>query len=143
MRQLSGTALSILLFLSLGFAQGSSPAAGSIRGDVFTKGTNGELAVLPGISIVLHGPITKETESDAQGAFAIDGLPPGTYQIEANASRSYAALAVEVRAGTSSTGTSSTVPVEMNVAAVTNTTAPQLTRLKAMDCAFSRKVHHA
>ena len=85
MRQLFGTGLSVLLFLGLVFAQGGSPAPGSIRGDVFTKGTNGEPAVLPGVRIVLHGPITKETESDAQGAFAIDGLPPGTYQIEANA----------------------------------------------------------
>ena len=77
--------MAILLFLGLGFAQGSSPALGSVRGDVFTKGTNGEPAVLPSVRIVLHGPITKETESDALGAFAIDGLPPGTYQIEANA----------------------------------------------------------
>ena len=102
------------------------------------RDTNGEPAVLPGVLIVLHEPITKETESDAKGAFAVDGFPPGTYQIEANASRVYAALAVEVSAGTSST-----VPVEINVAAVTSTTSPQLTRLKAMDCAFSRKVHHA
>jgi len=138
MRTLIGMALAILLLLGLGFAQGCSPVFGSIRGDVFTKGTNGEPAVLPGARIVLRGPITKETESDTQGAFAIDGLPPGTYEIEANAPGLYAALAVEVRAGTSSTG-----PVEMNVAAVTCTTSPQLTRLKAMDCAFSRKVHHA
>jgi hypothetical protein len=131
MRTLIGMALAILLLLGVGFAQGSSPAFRSIRGDVFTKGTNGE-------RIVLRGPITKETEWDAQGAFAIDRLPPGTYEIEANAPGLYAALAVEVRAGTSSTG-----PVEMNVAAVTCTTSPQLTRLKAMDCAFSRKVHHA
>ena len=88
--------------------------------------------------IVLRGPVTRETESDTQGAFAIDGLPRGIYLIEANAPGLYAALAVEVRAGTSST-----VPVEMNVAAVTSPTSPQLTRLKAMDCAFSRKVHHA
>jgi carboxypeptidase family protein len=138
MRTLIGMALAILLLLGLGFAQGSSLALGSIRGDVFTKGTNGEPVVLPGARIVLRGPITKETESDTQGAFGIDGLPPGTYEIEANAPGLYAALAVEVRAGTSST-----VPVEMNVAAVTSTTSPQLTRLKAMDCAFSRKVHHA
>ena len=136
MRTLIGIVLATLLFLGLGFAQGSSP--GSIRGDVFTKDTNGEPAVVPGAQIVLHGPITKETESGAQGAFANDGLPPWTYEIEANAPGLYAALAVEVRAGTSSTG-----PVEMNVAAVTSTTSPQLTRLKAMDCAFSRKVHHA
>ena len=85
MRTLTGIALAILLLLGLGFAQGRSPAFGSIRGDVFTKGTNGEPAVLPSVRLVLRGPITKETESDAQGAFAIDGLPPGTYQIEANA----------------------------------------------------------
>src|SRR6266436_10262203 len=127
---------SILLFVLPAFAQDGSIASGSIRGDVFTKGTNGEPAVLPGALIVLHGPITKETESDAKGAFAVDGIPPGTYQIEANAPGLYAALAVEVSA-------SSTDPVEMNLAAVTSTTSPQLTRLKAMDCAFSRKVHHA
>ena len=140
MRTLIGIAVAILLLLGLGVAQGSSPALGSInmRGDVFTKGTNGEPAVLPGARIVLRGPKTKETESDTHGAFAIGGLPPGTYEVEADAPGLYAALAVEVRAGTFST-----VPVEMNVAAVTSTTSPQLTRLKAMDCAFSRKVHHA
>jgi hypothetical protein len=108
--------VSILPFVLPAFAQNGSIASGSIRGDVFTKGTNGEPAVLPGVVIVLHGPITKETESDAKGAFAVDGLPPGTYQIEANAPGLNAALAVEVSAGTSST-----VSVEMNVAAVTST----------------------
>ena len=138
MRTLIGIALALLLLLGLGIGQGSSPALRSIRGDVFTKGTNGKPAVLPGARIVLHGPITKETELDTQGAFAIDCLPPKTYEIEANAPSLHAALGVEVRAGTSSA-----VPVEMNVAAVTSTTSPQLTRLKAMDCAFSRKVNHA
>ena len=138
MRKSVADVVSILLFVLPAFAQSSSTASGSITGDVFTKGANGELAVSPGVLIVLHGPITRETESGAQGAFVIDGLPPGKYQIEANAPRLYAALAVE-----GSAGTSSTVPVEMNVAAVTSTTSPQLTGLKAMDCAFSRKVHHA
>jgi hypothetical protein len=138
MRTLIGMALAILVLLGLGFAQGSSPAFGSIRGDVFTKDTNGEPAVLPGARIVLRGPRTKETESDTQGAFAIDNLPPWTYEIEANAPGLYSVLAAEVTAGTSST-----VPVEMNVAAVTSATSLQLARLKAIDCAFSRKVHHA
>ncbi len=88
------TLIGIALLLGLGFAQGSSPKLGSLRGDVFTKGTNGEPAFLPGARIVLRRPITKETESDTQGAFAIDGLPPGTYEIEANAPSLYAALAV-------------------------------------------------
>src|ERR1700680_1084479 len=110
MRTLIGIAWALLLLMGLGFAQGSSPARGSVRGDVFTKGTNGEPAVLPSVRIVLHGPITKATESDALGAFAIDGLPPGTYDIEANAPGLSGGLSLEVTAGTSST-----VPLEMNV----------------------------
>src|SRR3954468_23117896 len=103
MRKSVADVVSILRFVLPAFAQGSSTASGSITGDVFTKGTNGELAVSPGALIVLHGPITKETESDAKGAFALDGLPRGTYQIEANVPGLYAAFAVEVSARTSST----------------------------------------
>src|ERR1700724_1083469 len=128
MRTLIGIALPILLLLGLGFAQGSSPALGSIRGDVFTKGTNGEPAVLPGVRIVLHGPITKETESDAQGAFAIDRLPPGTYQIEANAPGLSGGLAVEV-----TPGTSSSVPLEMNVTMISNTVSVTATEAFVAD----------
>src|SRR5437868_1698028 len=116
MRESIGYVVSILLFVLPTFAQSGSIASGSIRGDVFTKGTNGEPAVLPDVVVALHGPITKETESDAKGAFAVDGLPPGSYRIEANAPGLYAALTVEVSADTSST-----VAVEMNVAAVTST----------------------
>ena len=135
MRKSAAYVVSSLLFVLPAFAQNGSIASGSIRGDVFTKGSNGDPAVLPGVLIVLHGPITKETELDTQGAFAIDCPPPRTCEIEANAPSLHAALGVEVRAGTSS------VLVEMNVAAVTSST--QLTRLKAIDCASSRKVHHA
>ena len=138
MRRISLIVFSTLVLLVRCFPQDHPATPGSIRGDVFTTTQNGEPAVLPGARIVLHGLTNKETESDAQGAFAIDGLPPGLYDIEASAPGLNAMLAVEVRAGTSSTG-----PVEMNVAAVTSTTSPQLTRLKAMDCAFSGKVHHA
>jgi hypothetical protein len=112
-RMLIGIALATLLLLRPCFAQDGSPALGSIRGDVFTKGTNGKPAVSPGARIVLRGSITKETESDAQGAFAIDDLLPGTYQIEAKAPGLYSAMAVVVSAGRSST-----IAVEMNVAAV-------------------------
>jgi hypothetical protein len=136
---LTGIVLVILMFLGPSFAQGSLAAPGSIRGEVFTLGTTGELAVLPGVLVVVHGPITNGTESDALGAFAVDGPPLGTYPIEANAPDLYTALAGEAGAGTSST-----LPVQMNIAAVDITTAPQLTRLRAIDFASSRKMpHHA
>src|SRR5882757_570294 len=116
MRDSVAYVVSLLLFVLPAFAQSGSTSSGSIRGGIFTKGSNGEPAVLPSVLIVLHGPITKETESDAKGAFAVDGLPSGTYQIEANAPGLYAALAVEV-----SDGKSSAVSLEMNVAAVNST----------------------
>lgn len=127
-----------MLLPGTGFPEGSFPAIGPIRGDVFTKGTNGEPAVLPSVHIVLHGRITKEAEPDAQGAFAIDDVPPGISEIEASAPGLYAALSAGISAATFST-----IPVEINLFAVTSTTSPQLTRRKAMACAFSRKVHHA
>jgi len=116
MRESVAYVVSILLLVLPAFAQSGSIASGSIRGDVFTKGTNGEPAVVPGAQIVLRGPVTKETESDGQGAFAIDGLLPGTYEIEANAPGLSGGLAVEV-----TPGTPSTVPLEMNVTMVSST----------------------
>ena len=137
MRTSIAIATAMLLFLGLDLAQRNSSPLGSIRGDVFTKGTNGEPAVLPGVAIVFHGPITKETESDAMGAFVADDILPGTCQVETNAPGVYEALAVQISAGASSI-----VPIEMNVPAITRTTSPQLTTLEATVCAFSRKVHH-
>jgi hypothetical protein len=137
MRGLIGIALVILPLLGHASVQGGSAAPGSITTDVFTKDTHVELALLPGVLIVIHKPATKETESDAKKTLAVDSLTSGTYQIEANAPGWYAALAVAVSTDASSTGS-----VEMNMAAVTNTMSTQLTRSRAMDCAFSRKVHH-
>src|SRR5215469_9527109 len=124
MRALIGIVLVILPFVGHDSAQASSAASGTIRGEVSTKGTNGEPAVMPGVY--------------AKGVFAVDSLTPGIYQIATNAPGLYAALAVEVGADTSST-----IRVEKNVAGVIRPTSPELTRLKAMDCAFSRNEQHA
>jgi len=119
MRALIGIALVIMPFLGHASAQWGSSTARSIRGDVFRKGIHGEPAVLPVVLIIFHEPITKETKSSAKGALALDSLIPRTYQIEANAPGLYPALS-----------------------AVTSMTSPQLSGLKAIDCAFSRKVHY-
>ena len=135
MRALTGIVLVIPLFVGLGFAQGSA-TPGSIRHNAFTTGTYGEPAVLPPARIVLHGPVNKEPQSDAKGAFVIDSLPPRRYDIEASAPGLSAVLTVHVSAGPFSI-----VQIEMNVAVVTSTTSTQLTQLEAMHCASSRKMH--
>src|SRR6266496_4011281 len=113
MRSIPLIVLSTLALLVSCFPQDRPATSGSIRGNVFTTTQNGEPAVLPGAHIVLHGLINKETESDAQGAFAIDGLPPGMYDIEASAPGLNAVLAVEVKPGEPSF-----VPIELSIAAV-------------------------
>jgi hypothetical protein len=116
MRTISLVVLLTLVLLIRCFPENGSPVPGSIRGEVVTKNQNGEPAVLPDAHIVLHGPINKEAYSDAQGAFAVDDLPPGTYDIEASAPGLNAAFAVEVKGGAVSV-----VPIELTMAAITNT----------------------
>ena len=115
MRKRSIIAFLFAVLLIRCFAQGGPATPGSIRGEVVTRNQNGEPAVLPNARIVLHGPVNKEAQSDARGAFAIDGLPPGMYDIEASAPGLKAALAVEVRPGTASV-----VPIDLSVATVTS-----------------------
>src|SRR6266478_1491340 len=116
MRRISFIVFSALLLLVRCFPQDGPAAPGSIRGEVVTKTQNGEPAVLPEARIVLHGPVNKEAQSDARGAFAIDDLPPGIYDIEASAPGLNTTLSVEVKPGTASV-----VPIELGMAAVTST----------------------
>ncbi|HEV2732601.1 MAG TPA: carboxypeptidase regulatory-like domain-containing protein, partial [Terriglobales bacterium] len=116
MRRCLPVVFSTLVLLASCFAQDDHAAMGSIRGEVVTRNQNGEPAVLPDARIVLHGPINKEAQSGASGAFAIDGLPPGLYEIEATAPGLNAAIAVEVKPGVASA-----VRIELSVATVTDT----------------------
>ena len=113
MRRISLIAFSTLLLLAHCFPQDRPTASGSIRGSVFTTTQNGEPAVLPGARIVLHGPVSKETESDDHGAFVIGGLPPGMYDIEASAPGLNATVTAEVKPGEAAV-----VPIELGMAAV-------------------------
>ena len=113
MRKILLIVFSTLLLLVRCFPKGDPATPGSIRGEVVTKTQNGEPAVLPDARIVLHGPVSKETQSDPQGAFAIDGLPPGMYEVEASAPGLNAKLSVEVKPGAASL-----MPIELGMAAV-------------------------
>ena len=95
MRALIGIVLVVPLFLGFVSAQVSAATCRPTRCNGFAEGTNDESAVLPGVLIVIPGPLRKETELYAKGAFAVDGLPPGTYQIEASTPNLDAALTVK------------------------------------------------
>ena len=115
MRSIALTFLSATLLLGTGTPQTGSQATGSIRGEVVTKANNGEASLVPNVHIVLRGPADREAQSDAQGAFAIDGLPPGVYGVEASAPGLSATVVLEVKAGPASV-----VAIELNVASVTS-----------------------
>jgi len=115
MRRIVIVCFSVLLSIFRCFPQDAAVMTGSIRGDVFTKDEGGDQSVLAGVRIVLQGPVSKETQSDAQGAYAFDSVPPGAYTIEATAPGLNATSQVEVKAG----GTSA-APLVLGMAAVTS-----------------------
>jgi len=116
MRRILLAGFSTLVLLTCSLAQNGLATTGSIRGETVTRNQNGETAVLPDARIVLHGPINKEAQSDASGAFVIDGLPPGLYEIEASAPGLNAVDSVEVNPGAASV-----TSIELSVATVTDT----------------------
>jgi hypothetical protein len=146
MRKTGLLAFSVLLIGFRCFSQTTTVATGSIRGDVFTKSEGGELSVVPATHVALHGPVEKETQADQHGAYSFDSVPPGEYLLEASAPGLSTTLKVEV-----SPGATATAPLELNIV-TTNSfkddpeiflTEADRKWLKAIDCAFSRKVHHA
>ena len=105
------------MFLTLGccFAQDPKPAPGSIAGEVFNIGADGQRAVVPGAHINLSGPVERQTESDATGQYRFDLLPPGRYTVEAAAPGLAGKLPVDVAAGETA---AAAIPLELTT--VTN-----------------------
>ena len=56
---------SAVLTLACCFAQDAKLPSGSIAGEVFNTGADGQRAVVPGALISLRGPVERKTESDA------------------------------------------------------------------------------
>ena len=60
-------------------------STGSVRGILRLLDSDGTTYVAGG-TIVLIGQLKQQTEADQEGRYAFEGLPPGTYRIEAIAS---------------------------------------------------------
>lgn len=113
MRSIALTILFAVFLLGTGMPQAGSQATGSIRGEVVTKTQNGEVAILPKAHIVFRGPVNREAESDTNGSFAIDGLLPGAYEVDASGPGLNGTAVVEVKPGAASV-----VTIDVSVASV-------------------------
>ena len=125
----------VLLTLGCCFAQDPKPVPGSIAGEVFNIGPDGQRAVVPGAHISLSGPVERQTESDATGQYRFELLPPGRYTAEASAPGLAGKLSVDVAEGvmvaaaiplelTAVTSSVSVTAAESNVATVSTETSP-------------------
>ena len=101
-----------LVFLSLAccFAQEPKQAPGSIAGEVFNIGSDGQRAVVPGAHISLSGPVERQTESDGTGQYRFELLPAGRYTAEATAPGLAGRLSVDVATGETA---AAAIPLEL------------------------------
>jgi hypothetical protein len=106
------TPLLVLAYLTIAccFAQDPKPVLGSIAGEIFNVGPDGQRAVVPGAQIKLSGPVERQTESDATGQFRFELVPPGHYTAEAATPGLAGKLSVDVVAGETS---AAAIPLEL------------------------------
>jgi outer membrane receptor protein involved in Fe transport len=90
--------VAIGLLATSSFAQGPPEATGTVQGVLFTLDSSGERSVVPAAELSLDGPTHIETESDGDGKFTINAVPPGSYTISAHGSGMSAAGKVVVAA---------------------------------------------
>jgi len=100
----------VLLTLPCCLAQDPKPATGSIAGEVFNIGPDGQRAVVPGAHIHLNGRVERQAESDATGQYRFELLPPGRYTAEAAVTGLAGKLSVDVAAGEAVTAA---IPLEL------------------------------
>ena len=92
------TTAAILIGLLIGCAHAQTTA--TIEGSVFISDPDGGRVAVPGAKISLAGPAYIAAESNAEGKFAIKGVPAGSYEITARLPGLTADRSIEVIAGT-------------------------------------------
>jgi hypothetical protein len=108
-------AMELLTIGALGQATG--PATGTVQGTVFTADADGGRSVVPAAKISLDGPAHLQLQTDNEGKFACNTVPPGSYRISAEATGLAATQNVVVTAATVSE-----IALEMKLQAVAEST---------------------
>jgi outer membrane receptor protein involved in Fe transport len=96
-------------------AQDANVTPGSVAGEVFTTGADGQREMVPGARLTLRGSVERDAESDGIGRYRFDQVPPGRYTAEATAPGLKGTVAVDVVAG----GTAA-ASIAMELSAVTS-----------------------
>src|SRR5882762_2957458 len=112
---------SLIIFIGLvaacAFGGETESQTGTVQGVVFTSDADGGRSVVPGTKVSLDGPDARETEADAAGKYMFNALPPGSYNLKAQAPHMTATQMVVVTAGTALEAL-----LEMKVEAVSEST---------------------
>ena len=116
-KRISSLAIFIGLVAACAFGGETESQTGSVQGVVFTSDADGGRSVVPGTKVFLDGPDARETEADAAGKYMFNALPPGSYNLKAQAPHMTATQMVVVTAGTALEAL-----LEMKVEAVSEST---------------------
>ena len=92
------TKAAMLIGFLIGCAHAQTTA--TIEGSVVIADPDGRRVAVPGAKISLAGPAYIAAESNAEGKFAIKGIPAGSYEITARVPGLTADRSIEVIAGT-------------------------------------------
>jgi hypothetical protein len=91
--------VAVFLFASLAHGSQTDPPATRIEGTVFIRDSAGNRFVLGGATVKLNGPVSFETAADENGNYVFDGIPPGTYEVNASSPGLQVSKSVQVGAG--------------------------------------------
>jgi hypothetical protein len=115
--RLAKIAFTVGLFAISAFGQSTVQATGTVKGVVFTADADGGHSVVPAAKISLDGPVHLQVQTDNEGKFACNAVPPGSYRISAEATGLSATQNVVV-----TTATVSEIALEMKIQAATQST---------------------
>jgi hypothetical protein len=142
-RRLAQIAFAIGVLSVSALGQGAGQATGTVQGVGFTVDGDGGRSVVPAAKISLDGPVHLEAQTDNEGKFVCNAVPPGSYRISAAATGlaaaqhvvvtaaivSEIALEMKMQAATESiTVTASAEPAETKAPSGTNTVGDSAVR---------------
>jgi hypothetical protein len=75
--------LAILCFVPWASGKQTDTAGAEVEGTIFVKDSEGNQSFVPGATVKLTGPVTRETQTDENGRYALAAVPFGSYALEA------------------------------------------------------------